>query len=154
MISDYFEFHRLARYLFAATDRPIAIVLGAGSLLQLLDERYYDGLEGGILEAFGRLFKSGLRMYVYPLLDRQTGRLTTVENLEVAPSLQPLYRYLVGRGAIEAITEWREDVLPIFSREVLRLIREGDDGWEKMVPDAVAAMIRGRGLFGHGQRTR
>jgi hypothetical protein len=40
-------------------------------------------------------------------------------------------------------------VLPIFSRDVLRLIRIGDPAWEKMVPDGVAALIRERGMFGY-----
>jgi hypothetical protein len=149
LISDYFEFYRLARYLSAATDRPIAIVLGAGSLEQLFDERFYEDLDGGILESFGRLFKNGLKVYVYPLRDRETGRLTTVENLEVAPKLDSLYRFLVDQKNIEPLGQYREDVLHIFSRDVLRLIREGDSAWEKMVPDAVAAMIQDRGIFGY-----
>ena len=35
-------------------------------------------LDGGILESFGRLFKNGLTMYVYPLRDPKT--LPTWEN--------------------------------------------------------------------------
>jgi len=149
LISDYFEFYRLARYLFAATDRPIGIVLGAGSLAQLFEDRFYDDLDGGILESFGRLFKNGLKMYVYPLRDPATMKLTTVENLEVAPKLRSLYRFLVDQGSIESLDRYREDVLHIFSRDVLRLIRAGDAAWEKMVPDSVAALIRARGIFGY-----
>jgi hypothetical protein len=147
LISDCFEFHRLARYLFRATDRPVAIALGAGSLAEILDEKYYEGLEGGILEALGRLFKNDLRMYVYPLLNRESGELTTVESLEIESRLVPLYRYLVNRGSIVSIENYRSDVLHIFSRDVLAKIREGDDAWEKDVPETVAAMIRERGLF-------
>jgi hypothetical protein len=149
LISDYFEFHRLARYLSSATDRPIAIVLGAGSLSDLFQERFYENLDGGILESFGRLFKNGLKLFVYPLRDPNSGELTTVDNIEVAPKLRSLYRFLVDQGSIEQLESYREDVLPIFSREVLRLIREGDSSWEKMVPDPVAALIRERGFFGH-----
>ncbi len=149
LISDYFEFHRLARYLASATDRPIGIVLGAGSLAQLFEAHYYENLDGGILESFGRLFKNGLTMYVYPLRDPATGQLTTVSNLELAPHLMSLYRFLVDQGSIKPIERYREEVLPIFSRDVLRLIRNGDAAWEKMVPDAVAALIRERGMFGY-----
>ena len=149
LISDYFQFYRLARYLSSATDRPLAIVLGAGSLAELFEERFYEDLDGGILESFGRLFKNGLKIYVYPLRDPVTGDLTTVENLTVAPRLMTLYRFLVDQGSIEPLDCYREDVLHIFSRDVLRLIREGDAAWEKMVPDRVAALIRERGLFGH-----
>ena len=46
-------------------------------------EEYYAGLEGGILEAFGKLFTKDLRIYVYPLRDTATGQLSTVENIEM-----------------------------------------------------------------------
>ncbi len=149
LISDYFQYYRLARYLFSVTDRPIGIVMGAASLVELFDERYYETLDGGILESFGRLFKNGLKMYVYPLLDSASGHLTTVDNLEVAERLKTLYQFLVDQYSIEPLTDYREDVLHIFSRDVLRLIRESDDSWEKMVPDPVASLIRERALFGY-----
>ena len=47
--------------------------MGAASLLELFDEKYYADLPGGILETFGRLFKNDLRLYIYPLLDKKTG---------------------------------------------------------------------------------
>jgi hypothetical protein len=49
----------------------------------------------------------------------------------------------------EGLDRYREGVLQIFSRDGLRLIRNGDPTWEEMVPDAVAASILDRGLFGH-----
>jgi hypothetical protein len=73
LISDYFEFYRLAQYLRRSTDQKIALVLGAGSLLEILKERYYDELEGGILEALGRLFKTDLKLLIYPLRDPESG---------------------------------------------------------------------------------
>ena len=48
LISDYFQYYRLASYLARYTKESIAITMGAGSLLQLFDEKYYTGLEGGI----------------------------------------------------------------------------------------------------------
>src|SRR5579872_3618142 len=56
LISDYFEYYRLAAYLNRYTSEPIAITMGLSSLLDLFTEKYYAGLEGGILEAFGKLF--------------------------------------------------------------------------------------------------
>ena len=86
---------------------------------------------------------------VYPLLDSTTGHLTTVDNLEVAKRLETLYQFLVDQQSIEPLNDYRKDVLHIFSRDVLRLIRESDDSWEKMVPDPVASLIRERALFGY-----
>ncbi|MBY0401817.1 TonB-dependent receptor, partial [Myxococcota bacterium] len=110
---------------------------------------FSEKLDGGILESFGRLFKNGLTMYVYPLRDPTTGKLTTVSNLELAPGLMSLYRFLVDQGSIKPLERYREEYLPIFSRDVLRLIRAGDPAWEKMVPEAVATRIRERGMFGY-----
>ena len=49
----------------------------------LFDEMYYSDLDGGILEAFGRLLKHNVRIYVYPALDNSTGELVSAETLQV-----------------------------------------------------------------------
>ena len=147
LISDYFEYYRLAAYLASRTKEQIGIVMGVPSLLELFDEKYYTQLPGGILESFGRLFKNGLRLYVYPLQRTQDQELQTVENLEVDASLRPLYEYLAIRGSFVPLDNFRADCLPIFSRDVLKKIAGGDSTWESMVPDAVAALIKQRSFF-------
>ena len=47
LISDYFEYYRLAAYLSRYSNQRIAITMGASSLRDLFDEKYYAGLEGG-----------------------------------------------------------------------------------------------------------
>ncbi|HEV3416765.1 MAG TPA: TonB-dependent receptor [Pirellulales bacterium] len=149
LISDYFEYYRLAAYLARYTKKKIGITMGAASLCELFDEKYYAQLDGGILESFGRLFKNDLKLYIYPLQDRQTGTLTTVETLQVAPELRNLYEYLVDRGCIEQLDKYNPAFLPIFSRTVIEQIKSGDPSWSDNVPDEVADVIRRRGFFGH-----
>ena len=43
---------------------------------------FYNDLDGGILEAFGRLLRYNVRIYVYPSLHPQTGEVITAENLQ------------------------------------------------------------------------
>src|SRR5215471_13533687 len=117
LISDYFEYYRLAAYLGRYTRQRIAITMGASSLRDLFEEKYYAELEGGILESFGRLFKNDLRLYIYPLLDQAAGKLITVDNLEVATRLRKLYGYLVDAGAIRQLENVNRDYLHIFSRD-------------------------------------
>jgi hypothetical protein len=148
LVSDYFEFYRLAAYLAWRTKERIGIVLGAPSLIELFDEKYYASLPGGILESFGRLFKNNLKLYVYPLLNGETGEIITVENLPVAPELRKLYGYLADRGSFVALDNFNPDYLSIFSRDVLEKIAAGDDSWESMVPEGVSKMIRDRHFFG------
>jgi len=148
-ISNYGEYHRRAAYLFRYTRKLIGIVMGVPTLRELFEEQYYADLEGGILESFGRLFKNDLKLYVYPLLDRQTNALKTVENLEVAPKLRKLYAYLVESGCIEQLDGFHEEYLSIFSRDVIQQIKSGDPSWSDHVPPEVAEVIRRRGFFGH-----
>jgi hypothetical protein len=148
LISDYFEYYRLAAYLRKHTTRPIAITLGAASLQTLFDEKYYLDLDGGILESFGRLFKNDLKLYVYPYLDPATQKLSTVENLDVAPELSKLYGHLVDRGCILQLSNYNPSCLKIFSRDVLERIKDGDNSWEDMVPTEIADIIKRRGFFG------
>ncbi|WZP00179.1 TonB-dependent receptor [Isosphaeraceae bacterium EP7] len=149
LISDYFEYYRLAAYLRRYTKKSIGITMGIPSLIELFNEKYYEHLEGGILESFGRLFRNDLRLYVYPLLDGATRQLVTVQKLKVSPGLQGLYDHLAENGYIESIDFYNKDYLRIFSRDVLMKIGNNDPSWETMVPPAVASLIKERHFFGY-----
>jgi hypothetical protein len=149
MISDYREHHRLATYLRDCTSGSIAMVLGAGSLRPVFDEKYYADLDGGILEAMGRLFGKGLRLYVYPMLD--AGRVVSLGDVAVAPPLAQLFGYLRDRGSLVQLEGYDPELLPIVSQDVVRRIQGRDGSWEGMVPAAIAEIIKRRGLFGYGQ---
>jgi hypothetical protein len=153
LISDYFEYYRLAAYLARYTKKKIGITMGAGSLYDLFDEKYYTNLDGGILESFGRLFKNDLKLYIYPLLNRETGELTTVENLQIPQEIRSLYRYLVEKCCIEQLDNIDSRHLSTFSRDVLRQIQAGEMGWIEHVPSEVAEVIQSRGLLGWRRKT-
>jgi hypothetical protein len=148
LITDYFDYYRLAAYIAERTTERIGIVMGVPSLIDLFDERNHAQLPGGILESFGRLFKNSLKLYVYPLRPSADDELKTVTNIKVQPELQPLYDYLAGRGSFVDLDNYRPEFLPIFSRDVLRRIAAADESWETMVPAEVAGLIKQRGFFG------
>ncbi len=154
LISDYFEYYRLAAYLSQHSKRKIGIVMGAASLSDLFDEKYYSDLEGGILESFGRLFKNDLSLYIYPFRKPGEEALTTVETLEVAPALRKLYGYLVDKGVIQPLDNPNESCLSIFSRDVLKKIKANDPSWEAAVPPEVAELIKRKGYFGYRKPMR
>lgn len=149
LISDYFEYYRLAAYIARFSRKPIGITMGIPSLRDLFEEKYYEHLEGGILESFGRLFKSDLKLFVYPEKNPQTGQFVNVQKLKVAPHLQRLFGHLVENDFIESLDFFNRDYLHIFSRDVLDKVRDGDAAWESMVPPEVAQVIKERGYFGY-----
>src|SRR6185369_13075685 len=144
IISKFGEYFRLASYLSRYTTRMIGLVMGVPSLLEIFDEKYYLNLEGGILEALGRMFKAGLKLYVYPMIDDQTGQLVTATKLEVASNLRSLFRYLIENEFIEEITDYDPAYLRIFPPDALAKLQSGDPLWEKMVPSEVAKIIKER----------
>jgi hypothetical protein len=149
LISDYFEYYRLAAYLTRHTAGPIAVTMGVSSVQDIFQEHYYEDLEGGILEAIGRLFKKDLRIYAYPARNQDAGPLTTVDNVEIPANVRALYRHLVETGRIRQLDNFDESLLHILSRDVLRRIKEGDVLWEGMVPPEIAEVIKRRRFFGY-----
>lgn len=155
MVSRFGEYYRLATYLSRYTNQMIGLVMGVPSLMEIFDEKYYLNLEGGILEALGRMFKGGLKLYVYPMIDEESGKLVTAKQLEVAPNLHSLFCYLVENGFIEEITEYNPEYLRIHPPDVLTRLQSGDPKWEEMVPVEVAKIIKNYGFFGlEGSLTR
>ncbi|MFK7737138.1 MAG: TonB-dependent receptor [Pirellulaceae bacterium] len=152
LISDYFEYYRLAAYLARYTKKKIALAMGTACLAEIFKEKYYTTLDGGILESFGRLFKNDLKLYIYPMLSAATGELETIENMSVEEELRSLFSYLVEREHIEQLQNHNPDHLRTFSRQVRKMITEGDPSWEEHVPAEVASVIRSRGLFGCEKR--
>ena len=149
LISDYSRYFRLAAYLSQYTRESIAITMGAGSLLELFDEKYYTSLDGGILESFGRMFKNDLKVYCYPMLDSESAELRTCDNLPIDPQLKQLFGYLRDRGGIVDLDYFDETCLTIRSREVLEKIKRGDASWDCDVPPSVADVIKRRNYFDH-----
>ena len=58
---NYLEYFKLTAYLRRYVKKPIGLVLGINNLADIFKEDYYFHLEGGILEAFGKLLKIMLR---------------------------------------------------------------------------------------------
>ena len=152
LISNFLRYHRLVTYLSRQTDRPIGLPIGLVRLRDVLDEKFYTDLPGGLMESLGQLFKNGAKLYVYPSLDKKTGKLTTVENLEVAPNLRHLYAHLVENKFIEGIASYNADALKIYSGEVLAKIHSGDEALSKLIPPQIFEIIKAKKLFGWGQK--
>jgi hypothetical protein len=148
LISNYARYYRLVAYLSRYTQKNIGIALGVPSLKEIFDEKFYTDLDGGMLEALGRLFKNSVKLFVYPWRDPVTGQVTTAENMKVARHLQHLYTHLIENHFVESIHKHNVEYLPIFSRDVLARIQSYDSSWESMVPKPIVEMIKRDKLFG------
>jgi hypothetical protein len=149
LISKFGEYYRLATYLFRYTNRAIGLVMGVPSLIEIFNEKYYTNLEGGILEALGRMFKGGLKLYVYPMIDETSGKLVTATEIEVERNLRSLFQYLIDNQYVQEITDYHPEYLRIHPPDVLARLQSGDTTWERMVPPEVVHIIKKREFFGY-----
>lgn len=154
MITNYQEYFRLVEYFSEFTKERMGLAMGVYNLIQIFDEKYYRDLSGGILEAFGKLFYRDLKVYMYPYKDEETGEFITSENLMVHPRMKELYKFFKNNGRLIDIKDFNPEILHIFSRKVLQMIKDNEDGWEDMLPKGVSQTIKEKRLFGYTKRLK
>ena len=147
LISNYQEYYRLVDYFAGFTKKRIGLIMGIPSLQEIFDEKYYEHLTGGILEAMGRLFSKSMVIYAYPF--RGEASITTVSDIVVNDLFRNIFDYLKQTRRIRDIEDFDPEILSIWSREVLRKIRTGETGWEESLPTYVDNIIKEKGLFGY-----
>lgn len=153
IISNFSEYYKLVDYFskFTRNQTKIGLAMGVNNLLEIFKENYYTNLPGGIMEAFGKLFKKQMKIYLYPYLDKKEHIMLTSKNLKVEKNLHELYKFFLYNGKIEDITEYNEDYLNTYSREILKKIAQNENGWEEECPKNVVEMIKERGMFGYNE---
>jgi hypothetical protein len=148
LISDYQGYYRLASYLSKFTRNKIGIILGILNMEEIFNEEYYKKLPGGILGSFSSLFAENMKLFVYPVR-KANGKFYNCLNFEVAPNLKYLYMHFLESEKMEDITRFNADNFSITSDLVFKMISNGEEGWEVMVPDAVASTIKEKKMFGY-----
>ena len=152
MISNYLKHYKMVDYLASiAKEKKMGVILGVYNLHSIFDERYYDNLPGGLLEAFGKGFGHNIKMFVYPAIDVETGDLYSLENLRIPNKLNGLLQYMKDNDKLEAIEEYDPKLLSIMSDDVLSKIKANASNWEEDVPDQVVKAIKFYELFGFHQ---
>ncbi|HIP31199.1 MAG TPA: TonB-dependent receptor [Crocinitomicaceae bacterium] len=153
MISNYLKHYKMVDYLARiAKGRMMGVIVGIYNLQTIFDEKYYDNLRGGLLEAFGRGFGHNMKMLVYPANDVETGELYDLDNFRIPDNLKGLLQYMKDNRKLEALKEYDAQLLGIMSDDVLSQIKAGASIWEQDVPEAVVQAIKEHELFGYKKK--
>ena len=152
MISNYLKHYKMVDYLASiAKEKKMGVILGVYNLHSIFDERYYDNLPGGVLEAFGRGFGHNVKLFVYPAIDVESGELYSLHNLRIPKHLNGLLQYMHDNNKLEAIESYNEKLLSIMSDDVLSKIKANASHWEDDLPEQVVKAIKYYELFGFHQ---
>lgn len=155
MISNYLKHYKMIEYLSMITKgKKIGVMLGIYNLQTIFDEKYYDTLNGGLLEAFGRGFGHNVKMYAYPALNEKTQELYCLDNFVIPDHLTGLLDYMLKTNKLAAYTQYDENLLGIQSDSVLEKIQSGAENWQNDVPPSVVKAIKFYKLFGYREVTK
>ena len=104
LISEFFRYFRVRQYLARYNRAPVGIITDVKGLAKIIDEKYYDGLAGGMLEGLGQLFIPDTTFYVYPNSD--DGKPVELDALPIDEHLRPLVTFLQERGFVIPIEDF------------------------------------------------
>jgi hypothetical protein len=150
MISNYLKHYKMIEYLSSITrGKKIGVLLGIYNLQTIFDEKYYNTLNGGLLEAFGRGFGHNIKMFVYPALLGNADELYNLENFDIPDHLKGLLDYMLKTDKLVGFENFDKDLLHISSDAVLAKIQSNKENWEDDVPDSVMKAIKFYKLFGY-----
>ncbi len=147
MISNFKEYYRLVEYFSNYTKERIALPIGVNNFIEIFNDKYYQDLSGGILEAFGKLFFKDLMVYLYPLIDPKTGNIINSDNIKLQPRMKELYKFFKFNDKLKDIKDYNPEYLSIFSREILEKIKNRKKGWEQYLPEGTPELIKAKSLF-------
>lgn len=164
LVTRHRGWYRLPAYFRLHTAGQVTLIAGMNNLVDLFNPAHYTHLEGGVLEACGRLFKEGVSVMVYPMRGDQLRRLVadpvaclvcfpetyrvpldsvvTAADVQVRPQVAGLFEHLRNNGFLVPITGASPAALACQPRTLAQRIGEGYQGWELEVPPAVAAAIK------------
>lgn len=143
------QFFNLTDYISTFKPGHMALVFGVYNFMQIFDSKY-NQLKGGILEALGSLFRENMTVYLYPYKeDTEKDDLIDLNTVVVKEKNQHLLEHIKKLGKVKNLEGYDDSFLHIYSRKVLEMIRNNEEGWEELVPKVISDTINEKCLFGH-----
>lgn len=147
LITSFSTYGELNYYINSCTQGHVAFVMGYYNLQEVFNHQKYENTPGGLFGGIGALLGHKTDLYVYPAMSDDGKKVLTTKDADVTDEIQPLINYLVHIKRIKDIVDFDKDHFSIWSRVVLRMIQNKEEGWEEMVPDIVAKTVKEKCLF-------
>jgi hypothetical protein len=146
LVSNFLGFYKLKQFLRLHTKEPLAMIIGAGSLEPIFADKYYEDLEGGLIEGVSKLLDKNSRLFVYPL--KKKDQCTTAETFFPHKDVLHFYKHCLENQWIVDMADCDEVEDFVTAEDLAKMIKSGDKSWTRHVPASVAEMIKKENLFG------
>ncbi len=148
IVSNCMQHKKLIAYFADYKVPRIGLAMGARKLQNIIRETFENNPDN-LLGAFGELFLRNVRFYIYPAQPEDSAELLTSRRIAVPNAIHFLYDHLLENRNIVDVTHFNDTILQIYHTDVLRMIQQGEAGWEEKVPENVARLIKEKRLFGY-----
>ena len=148
IISNCIRHKHLISYFMDFKVPRIGLAMGIRKLETIMQETCTQNPDN-LLAAFGEIFPKNVRFYIYPALNDGSNELRTTANLKIPQEIHFVYDYLLENGNIVDVKTFDKSILSIYHKKVIKMIEEGQAGWEALVPKKVASEIKSKNLFGY-----
>tara|TARA_X000000368_G_C23039628_1_gene716288 strand:- start:164 stop:1594 length:1431 start_codon:yes stop_codon:yes gene_type:complete len=148
MISNFKEYYKLVDYFSNYTKKQLGLTMGVNNFVEIFNEEYYKDIDGGILEAFGKMFHNKVKVYLYPISNND-GQIINSTNLKLHPRMKDFYKFFKYNNKVIDLFDFEEKYLEIFSRDILKKIKNGEKDWTNKLPEGISEMIIKNKMFGY-----
>ena len=123
--------------------------MGVSKIFEVFNENYYKDIDGGILEAFSKMFHDNVKVFLYPISDKK-GNIINSNNLKLHPRMKDFYKFFKYNKKFIDITDYEKEFLNIFSRVILKEIKDKkNENWKNKLPDGISEIITKNNMFGY-----
>ena len=148
MISNFKEYYKLVDYFSNYTKKQLGLTMGVNNFVEIFNEDYYKDIDGGILEAFGKMFHNKVKVYLYPI-SNDKGQIINSTNLKLHPRMKEFYKFFKYNNKVVDLFDFEQKYLEIFSRDILKKIKKGENDWTNKLPEGISEMIIKNKMFGY-----
>ncbi len=148
MISNFKEYYKLVDYFSNYTKKQLGLTMGVNNFVEIFNESYYKEIDGGILEAFGKMFHNKVKVYLYPISNND-GQIINSTNLKLHPRMKDFYKFFKYNNKVVDLFDFEQKYLEIFSRDILKKIKNGEKDWTNKLPEGISEMIIKNKMFGY-----
>ena len=140
LITRFPLFYEMKEFIRLASNKPLAIVIGATHLDKLFDEKFYSDLNGGLLEGMGKLLDKSTRLYIYPHKTKDICLLT--KSYFPKPAIKHIYAHFIENKFIQDIAGCDEIEEFMHSEDIIKMIKAKKTDWKKYVPSSIHQLVQ------------
>lgn len=148
LISSCESYAELGHFLKNHSKKKVGFVVATYTLEEIFNKSRYEDKNWGFMESIGKLFGPETSLLVYPGKEDEKSEIQTASSLKIKSTEKALYDFLVQNHSIIEVRNYNSQVISIWSRKVLKMIQNGEAGWESLVPESVAKTVKQKCLFG------